>query len=94
MEDTAARYRVVENTFVWTTDEGVSIRLPLKLKMKVIRALADKDLDNVSTMFDMIDAIAPGQNDALDDQDVNDFTAMFTQWQKVYNDRAGASLGE
>lgn len=90
----APRHRLEQGTFIWTTDDGGEIRLPLKLKLKVIRSLADKDLDNISTMFAMIDAIAPGQEAVLDEQDVNDFSAMFTTWQQVYNEQTGAPLGE
>lgn len=87
-------YTVEDKTFIWTTDEGTEVKLPLRLKLKVLRALAHEDLDNVSTMFAMIDAIAPGQQDVLDEQDVKDFTEMFAAWQQVYNDEAGATLGE
>lgn len=88
------RYQIDGKTFTWTTDEGDEVKIPLRLKLKVVRALAGDDLDNVDTMFKILDQIAPGQADVLDEQDVNDFTLMFTTWQTEYNALTGATPGE
>ena len=88
------RYRIEGKTFIWTTDEGTEIRIPLRIKLKIIRSMGDKDIDNVGVMFEMLDQIVPDQADAIDEQDVNDFQAMFLAWQVEYNSVQGASLGE
>lgn len=87
------RYTITDKHFTWTTDEGASVTLPLRIKLRVIRGIAKQDMD-VATMFDMLEAVAPGQGDALDDMDINDFQEMFTAWQAEYTNLSGASLGE
>lgn len=87
------RYSIDGKTFTWITDEGDRIVLPMRIKLKVVRALADRTMD-VSAMFDIIDAIAPGQSEVLDEMDVNDFSACFTAWQAEYQALTGATLGE
>lgn len=86
-------YRIDGKKFIWTTDEGDTVTIPLRIKLGVIRAMSGKELDT-GTMFEMIDKIAPGQEDVLDEQDVNDFQSMFTTWQREYNALNGATPGE
>lgn len=92
-------YKVDGKMFVWTPegDDGqpvdAQVRIPLRIKLKVIRALAGRPLDN-EVMFEMLEALIPEQADVLDEMDVNDFQAMFTAWQSEYNTVSGASLGE
>lgn len=90
---TGKPYVITGKTFTWTTDDGATIDIPLRLKLGVIRKLSGRELD-AEVMFEIIDTIAPGQEQVLDDQDVNDFTAMFTTWQKEYNALTGATPGE
>jgi hypothetical protein len=87
------RYDIDGKTFVWITDEGATVKIPMRIKLGVIRAMADREL-STDVMFEMIDKIAPGQADVLDEQDVNDFQQMFVTWQAEYNKLSGASLGE
>lgn len=87
------QFRVDGKTFIWTTDEGAEVRIPMRLKLKVIRSMADRDMD-AAVMFEILEQIAPHQADALDDMDVNDFVAMFTTWQAEYNALTGATPGE
>lgn len=95
--DTGQRYHVSGKAFTWTTEDGAQVTLPLRIKLGLLRKLAadqgDGDMD-ATTMFAMLEALAPGQAAALDEMDVNDFTAMFNAWQREYNTLAGASLGE
>lgn len=86
-------YRIDGKKFVWTTDEGDTVTIPLRIKLKLIRSMAGRDLDAAS-MFDMLEALIPGQADTLDEMDVNDFQAMFKAWQTEYNALTGATLGE
>lgn len=86
-------YKIDGKTFTWTTDDGVDVSIPLRVKLKVIRSMAERDLD-ADAMFEILDAIAPGQGELIDDMDVNDFQAMFTTWQREYQALSGASLGE
>ena len=80
--------------FTWTTEDGVNIEIPLRIKMRVLRSIGvGRDLD-AGAMFDMLDAIMPGQSDVLDDMDVADFQACFTAWQTAYQGQTGATLGE
>lgn len=87
------QYKVDGKTFTWTTDDGDSVTIPMRIKLKVIRAMSDRDLD-AAAMFEMIEKIAPGQGDVLDEMDVNDFTRCFQVWQREYNALNGATPGE
>lgn len=87
--------------FIWHADVDedagetpFDITIPLRMKLGVLRPLASADLNDVSTMFALLEGIAPGQAEALDDLDVNDFEDMFTTWQNEYTALSGASLGE
>lgn len=92
---TGQQYTIDGKTFVWTSTEAeVEIRIPMRLKLKTIRAMSGRNLDDLETMFDLLDAVAPGQGDALDELDVNEFQAMFDAWQGEYNALSGATLGE
>lgn len=92
---TGQQYRIDGKRFEWTPEEGGDpITIPLRMKLRILRGMAGKDLDDVGTMFDLLDAIAPGQGDALDDLDVNEFQRMFEAWQTEYTSLNGASLGE
>lgn len=87
-------YRIDGKTFTWTTDEGDTIEIPMRIKLKVIRTLADRDVDDVATMFAILEQVIPDQAEVLDEQDINDFTQMFQTWQTEYTKLSGASLGE
>lgn len=87
------QYAINGKTFTWTTDEGGTVEIPMRLKLKVIRELADREMD-ASAMFDILERVIPGQADALDEMDVNDFSAMFQTWQTEYQKLSGAALGE
>lgn len=92
---TGQQYAIDGKTFVWTSPEAdVEIRIPMRLKLKTIRAMSGRNLDDLETMFDLLDAVAPGQGEALDELDVNEFQAMFDAWQTEYNALSGATLGE
>lgn len=91
--ETGQPYAINGKTFTWTTDEGETVTIPMRLKLGVIRRMADRDLD-AAAMFEIVDTIAPGQEAVLDEQDVNDFTAMFRTWQEEYTALQGATPGE
>jgi len=91
---TGKAYKVGDKSFTWTTDSGDTVKIPLRLQMKTLRAMSGRDLDDIETMFDLIDAVAPGQEAVIDEQDVNDFQEMFTTWQKEYTALTGSTLGE
>ena len=86
-------YSIDGKTFTWTTEDGDTVEIPMRVKLKVIRSMADRDMD-AAAMFDILEQIAPGQGDTIDEMDVNDFTAMFQTWQTEYTSLSGASLGE
>ncbi len=87
------KYEVKDRTLIWTTEDGDTVTIPMRLKLKVIRSVSGRDLD-VAAMFDILDKIAPDQSESLDEMDVNDFSAMFTTWQDEYNALTGATPGE
>lgn len=92
--DSDKRYSIDGRTFTWTTEDGSEVKIPMRVKLKVIRQMAGRDLD-AEAMFDMLDKIAPGQESVLDEMDiVTDFQPMFEAWQSEYNALTGASLGE
>lgn len=79
--------------FTWETEDGDTVTIPLRIKLKLIRAMSDVDLD-AKGMFVFLEALIPDQAAVLDEMDVNDFQAMFKAWQNAYNEAAGATLGE
>lgn len=87
------RSRVDGKTFIWTTEDEHQLMIPLRIKMKVLRAVGNGDLD-ADGMFAMLEALIPDQVDLMDDMDVNDFTSAFTAWQAAYSALNGATLGE
>lgn len=87
------RYRIDGKAFIWTTEDGDDVRIPLRIKLKVLRSLSGDELD-LDGMMRMIDAVIPDQGDVVDEMDVNDFQAMFSTWQREYTALSGASLGE
>lgn len=98
--DAGREYDIDGKTFTWhpLDDDDQpgnleAVRIPLRLKLKVIRSMADRDLD-AGAMFAILEALIPNQAEALDEMDVNDFQAMFEAWQGEYNALSGASLGE
>lgn len=96
--ESGVEYEVDGKRFVWHPEDDNGERngevvIPLRVKLKLIRSMADRDLDS-SAMFDILSALAPNQQDVLDEMDVNDFQECFTTWQSEYNALTGASLGE
>lgn len=94
-------YEIDGKMFVWSPedDEGnvgnlTPIRIPMRIKLKLIRAMSDLDIEDAGNMFKLLEAIIPGQADALDEMDMNDFIDMFGTWQTEYTTLNGASLGE
>ena len=91
---TGQKYRIDDKTFTWTTEDGDKVAIPLRIKLRVIRQLADADAESVDTMFKILEQLIPGQGEQLDEMDVNDFTAMFATWQDEYALLGGATPGE
>lgn len=91
--DDGRSYTVTGKTFEWTTDDGATVTLPLRIKLKVIRAM-DADSLDAAGMFAILDGIAPGHADVFDEMDLNDFSRMFVTFQREYQALSGASLGE
>lgn len=98
--DAGRDYEVDGKKFIWhplddndETGNLPDVTIPLRIKLKLIRKFSDRAMDN-AVMFDILEAIAPDQADALDEMDINDFQECFTTWQAEYNTLTGASLGE
>lgn len=70
------------------------VKIPLRLKLGSLRKLSGQDVNNVDTMFALLQEVVPGQEDTLDLMDVSDFVAMFETWQFEYNALSGATPGE
>lgn len=99
--ESGREYEIDGKTFIWhpEDDEGntgslEAIRIPMRIKLKVIRALSDQDIDDAATMFRLLESVIPGQATALDEMDMNDFVDMFGTWQTEYTLLNGASLPE
>jgi hypothetical protein len=93
------RYEIDGKRFIWHPDAAedepmADIVIPLRMKMKIVREVSDLDAEDITTMFAILEKIIPGQSEAIDELDVNDFVAMFTTWQNEYLSLNGASLGE
>lgn len=98
--DAGVEYEVTGKKLIWhpEDDEGgrgnlPAVEIPMRIKLKLIRSMADRELDS-GAMFDIIGALIPDREADLDEMDVNDFQAMFSTWQDEYNALTGASLGE
>lgn len=94
-------YEVDGKKFVWhplddndETGNLPDVVIPLRIKLGIIRAMADRNIDDLGAMFDLIGKVAPNQDDVVDEMDVNDFQEMFETWQDEYQALTGASLGE
>jgi hypothetical protein len=88
------KYTIDGRMFTWTTEDGSEVKIPMRVKLKVIRQMTDRDMD-AAAMFDILEQVAPGQGEVLDEMDiVTDFEPMFSTWQDEYNALTGASLGE
>ena len=100
--DAGREYEVDGKKFIWhpldDNDEAgnmADVVMPLRFKLGIVRQMAERDLNNVTVMFDIIEAVAPGQAEVLDEMDlVTDFQPMFETWQTEYEALSGASLGE
>jgi hypothetical protein len=88
------RYKIDGKTFTWTTEEGELVSIPMRVKMKVLRVLDQSETMDAAGMFAMLELLVPDQAETLDDMDVNDFTTMFSAWQKEYTALTGATPGE
>lgn len=93
-------YRIDGRKLYWQPedDDGVrgnlpEVAIPMRIKLGVLRDFDDQDM-SPGVMFRILEKIIPGQADAIDDMDLNDFMAMFRAWQAEYNLLNGASLGE
>lgn len=97
--EAGVEYEVDGKKFTWHPEDddgnrdGKSLTIPLRVKLKLIRSMSDRDLDS-SAMFDILSALAPNQQDVMDEMDVNDFQECFSAWQREYSALTGASLGE
>lgn len=88
------RYEINGRVLTWTTEDGQTVTIPMRVKLKVLRTLAARQLD-AEGMFEMLEKIIPDQADVLDEMDVvTDFQPMFTTWQMEYNALTGATPGE
>jgi len=88
------RYKINGRTFTWTTEDGDEVEIPMRVKLKVIRQMAGREMD-AEAMFDMLETLIPEQAPVLDEMDiVTDFQPMFMAWQEEYNALSGATPGE
>lgn len=87
------RVSIKGKMFQWTTEDGDTLTIPLRVKMKTLLELNDVVLD-AAGMFKMITTIAPDQESVIEDMDSNDFTRAFEAWQEAYTGGEDASLGE
>lgn len=94
------RYTIEGRRFIWhglddDDERTIDVTIPLRLKIGMLRSVGGMGTDlDPETMFAIIERLAPGQSELLDELDANDFVAMFTLWQAVYGEQNGASLGE
>lgn len=95
-----ASYDIDGKVFIWhplddddQRGDLADVKIPMRIKLKVIRDIAGRDLD-VAAMFDILERIIPDQADELDEMDLSDFQAMFSAWQAEYQKLSGATLGE
>lgn len=91
-------YSVNGKRFTWSpdTEEGEELPdvvLPLRIKLKQIREMADRVLD-ADSMASILESVAPDCSETIAEMDLNDFQAMFNAWQGEYEKLSGAKLGE
>jgi hypothetical protein len=86
-------YEVTGKMFVWAGEDAI-VHIPLRMKVKALRSL-NAEADDTDAMLAILDRIAPGQQELIDELDVVlELTPMFKAWQAEYMALTGASLGE
>lgn len=88
-------FRVVENNLhVVTTTEG-EIVLPLKVKTKVFRKIAEDDGDEMKQLFSLLDQLGDDRTpEILDELDIFETQAIVKRFFDEFTQKAQASLGE
>lgn len=102
MVDTGREYEINGKKFTWhPLDEDdkpgnlPDLTIPLRIKLGLIRKIGSNREMDAAAMFDILEALIPGQAEAMDEMDiVTDFQPMFETWQSEYNSLNGATPGE
>lgn len=92
---TEPEFRVVENNLhVITTTEG-EIVLPLKVKTKVFRKIAEDEGDEMKQLFGLLDELGDEQTPAiLDELDIFETQSIVARFFEEFTAKAQASVGE
>ena len=85
-------HTVTGDIFVWnSTDPEVGVvSIPLKFKMKILRAARDMQGDDLGFALYLFDALGVD----VDEMDAAEAMSMFKTWQDAWTDRQGATFPE
>ncbi len=87
--------RVVDDALVVDLSTGKTVRLPLNLKTRVIRAASDKNMTDLEQFFAMLDGIGNEESkQALDDAPIFETTAIVARFFEAFEQKIGAARGE
>lgn len=91
---TKPKYFVAGATFFAQTENG-ELKLPLRFKTGLIRAIRDIDGDEIDMMFALLDGLNDKETAAaLDELDVFETTALVAAFFKAWREKQQASVGE
>lgn len=89
----ADRFKILDKTFIWTSEDGETVAIPLRVSMAVFMKFDHRALDR-GAFFDLMAEIAPEQLDVIKRMDgAHDFDPMVFTWNEVYGSpgESGAS---
>lgn len=88
------QYFVAGSTFFAQTEDG-ELRIPLRLKTKLVRAIRDLAGDELDQMFAILDGIGDAETAAaLDELDIFETTGIAMAYFRAWGERQQASVGE
>ena len=90
------RHTVAGHTFVWNSPdpEVGEVRIPLKLKTKILRKAKELQDDDLAFMFFVLDSVLGDAAATVDEMDAAEMKAMFREWQSAWQERSEATFPE
>ena len=90
------QFTVVGDVFIWASDDPDlgDVRIPLKMKTRVLRRSKELVDDELAFMFFILDSVLGDAAEMVDEMDAGEMRAMFREWQKAWEARVDARYPE
>jgi hypothetical protein len=89
------RFQVVDEKFIAQLSEGGEIRVPIRLKTKLVREVMIGDKDEMEQFFELLDGIGDAETaDKLDELDIIETLEIVAEFFKAFGEKAKATPGE